>query len=104
MDQGLEGVRERLEHWFQSRIESLSLDDTQKDPKTRLQEFLQSSSSELPEYSVISVEGRAHDQVFNVECRIELLKKPSSGSGGSRRQAEQMAASAALEQLGIAED
>lgn len=104
IDQGLEVVTERLEHWFQGRIESLSLDDTQKDPKTRLQEFLQSCGSQLPEYSVISVAGKAHDQVFNVECRIELLKKPSSGTGGSRRQAEQMAAGAALEQLGIAED
>ena len=103
-EQGLEVVRERLEHWFQSRMESLSLDDTQKDSKTRLQEFLQSRGSQLPEYTVVSVEGRAHDQEFNVECRTDALKKPTLGSGASRRQAEQIAAGAALELLGIVED
>jgi len=104
LEQGLEVAQERLEHWFQSRIESLSPDDTQKDSKTRLQEFLQSRGSELPEYTVISVEGRAHEQEFNVECRVSELKHPALGSGASRRQAEQMAAGEALAQLDIVED
>lgn len=104
LDRGLEVVQERVEHWFQSRLESLSPDNTQKDPKTRLQEFLQSRGSELPDYAVISVEGSAHDQEFIVECRVDALEKPALGSGGNRRQAEQIAAGAALELLGIVED
>jgi ribonuclease-3 len=104
LEKGLDVVRERLEHWFHNRIESLSPDDTQKDSKTRLQEFLQSRGSELPIYAVVSVEGRAHDQEFNVECRTDALKQPTLGSAGSRRQAEQIAAGAALELLGIVDD
>jgi ribonuclease-3 len=104
LEQGLEVVRERLEHWFQSRLASLSPDDTQKDSKTRLQEFLQSRGSQLPEYTVVSVEGRAHDQEFNVECRTDALEQPTLGSGGSRRQAEQIAAGAALGLLGVSDD
>jgi ribonuclease-3 len=104
LEQGLEVVRQRVEQWFQSHIESLSLEDTQKDSKSRLQEFLQSRGNELPEYTVVSVEGQPHDQEFNVECQIDGLEKPALGSGASRRQAEQMAAGAALVLLGIVED
>ena len=89
--------------WYSSRLDSLSLQDTQKDPKTRLQEFLQSRQQALPKYDVVSVEGEAHEQTFYVECIIDMLKQKSAGSGSSRRIAEQKAARVALTALGLEE-
>ena len=71
-----------------------------KDPKTRLQEFLQSRRRPLPTYEVISVEGEDHAQHFRVECTVDGIAEPLQGVGTSRRKAEQMAAEEALKRLG----
>lgn len=71
-----------------------------KDPKTCLQEHLQGRRLELPVYTVISVRGDAHDQVFEVECRVAELELSARGSGSSRRRAEQQAAQEMLTLLG----
>ena len=67
-----------------------------KDPKTTLQEYLQSQRMGLPQYQVTQTEGKSHDQVFTVACRIEDLDINTEGKGSSRKKAEQMAASRAL--------
>ena len=99
LDAGMEVTRTRVLAWYVERLESLDLQDTQKDPKTRLQEFLQSRQSPLPRYEVVSVEGEAHDQTFTVECHVELLATHTLGTGPSRRHAEQQAAELAILQL-----
>ncbi len=71
-----------------------------KDPKTRLQEYLQSRHLALPVYDVVSVEGDPHAQTFVVTCLVPGLKEPVPGTGSSRRKAEQTAAEAALRCLG----
>lgn len=68
-----------------------------KDPKTRLQEYLQGRRLALPQYSIVSVDGEAHEQHFHVECAIPELSIRSSGEGSSRRAAEQEAARSAYE-------
>jgi ribonuclease-3 len=68
-----------------------------KDPKTELQEWLQARKMKLPSYSVIAVLGAAHQQSFDVECQIEALQLVQRGLGGSRRAAEQSAATAMLQ-------
>lgn len=70
-----------------------------KDPKTLLQEYLQSRKLALPKYTVIATLGEAHAQVFQVECTIAQLKVKTHGEGSSRRIAEQMAADHAYRQL-----
>ncbi|WP_445621797.1 ribonuclease III [Kushneria sp. Sum13] len=82
--------------WYEARLNALNLEDTQKDPKTRLQEFLQSRQIPLPRYEVLNIEGEAHAQQFTVSCHVDVLKAPTSGSGASRRHAEQQAAEQAL--------
>ena len=67
-----------------------------KDPKTRLQEWLQARRLPVPEYVVIATAGEAHAQPFTVECRIPALAhRRRRGRGASRRAAEQAAAAAA---------
>jgi len=63
-----------------------------KDPKTRLQEYLQGRRLALPQYSIVSVIGEAHEQLFRVECAIAELSIRSRGAGPTRRAAEQEAA------------
>ena len=67
-----------------------------KDPKTRLQEWLQARQMPLPDYGVVEVGGAAHAQRFVVECRIPALDVTTRGEGVSRRVAEQVAAAAAV--------
>ena len=66
-----------------------------KDPKTALQEILQSRHLALPDYSLRATRGEAHAQEFEVECRVPALAICTVGTGASRRAAEQAAAARA---------
>ena len=72
---------------------------SQKDPKTRLQEYLQGRRKPLPTYTVTKIKGEAHNQEFTIECIVAGLDKPVIGKGSSRRKAEQSAADIALGQV-----
>jgi len=100
IDSGIEAARKMVRHLLGEEIAASSPQAQLKDAKTRLQELLQARSWRLPEYEVISLEGDAHDQFFTVRCRVRDLDLESMGKGGSRRKAEQEAASAMLRLLG----
>lgn len=70
-----------------------------KDPKTRLQEWLQARRVAVPDYAVTAVAGEPHAQTFAVECRIPALDIVAPGSGATRRAAEQAAATAAYARI-----
>ncbi len=101
LDAGMEAARERVLAWLSSELDGLTLVDTNKDPKTRLQEFLQSRGCDLPRYEVVDIQGDPHCRTFVVECQITLLNDKTIGQGASRRIAEQVAAAAALIALGV---
>jgi len=96
LDGGLEPVRALIERCLSSRLEKLSAESDLKDPKTRLQEYLQARRLDLPEYTVTETHGEAHEQEFMVECRVVGLDQIVMGIGDSRRKAEQTAAQQAL--------
>lgn len=75
-----------------------------KDPKTRLQEWLQARKLPVPDYAVVATSGEAHAQVFDIECRIPSRSIVATGRGSSRRQAEQAAAEAAIARVEAASD
>jgi len=101
LDGGLEAASRFIKRFFAHRLDQCDPNKAQKDPKTRLQEHLQAQSLPLPEYEVVETTGKAHNQTFKVACRIESLQESVYGDGSSRRKAEQMAAEAALELLGL---
>jgi len=70
-----------------------------KDPKTELQEWLQARRLKLPLYTVVGTLGAAHRQTFDVECEVTEYRLSERGIGGSRRAAEQSAATAMLQTL-----
>jgi ribonuclease-3 len=85
--------------WFAPRLQQLSVSTTDKDAKTRLQEYLQGHNYPLPEYDLLSVHGDDHAQQFHVACRLRKPNLVAEGEGGSRRKAEQDAATSALKRL-----
>jgi len=100
LDSNHDTCREVILSWYSDRLDVLTLDDTEKDPKTRLQEHLQSIKQDLPKYEVKQVTGEAHDQTFYVHCKITSLNLETKNEGPSRRIAEQKAAKEALTILG----
>jgi len=101
LDSNHDTCRKVILSWYEERLAALSLDDTEKDPKTRLQEHLQSIKHDLPKYEVKKVTGEAHDQTFYVMCNIQALSIQTHQEGPSRRIAEQKAAKEALKLLGV---
>lgn len=75
-----------------------------KDPKTQLQELLQSRRIPLPQYAVVSATGAAHDQLFEVECVVPELSVRTLGAGSNRRAAEQQAAERAYGRIKSGQD
>ena len=104
LDGGYSAAGELILALYQKRLDSISPEDELKDPKTRLQEFLQSRKLPLPSYELAKIEGDAHNQTFYVECTAEMLKERISGHGSSRRKAEQSAAKKMLKILTEAAD
>jgi len=92
LDGGFEVTRESVLRWYAPLLHSLSFSTNHKDPKTKLQEYLQSLHMSLPTYSVESVEGESHQQIFIVNCYVEGVPQKVTGKGTSRRRAEQEAA------------
>ena len=81
--------------WYVPYLEHIEPTDQLKDPKSRLQEYLQARKKPLPLYDVVEIEGDAPNQHFKVVCQIEGLSA-MYGEGSSRRFAEQAVAAAIL--------
>lgn len=99
LDGGYEAVRDAVRRTFGEALEALDPRQPAKDDKTRLQELLQGRRQKLPVYRVVSTAGAAHKQVFEVECAAAGLDLRATGSGTSRRSAEQQAAGNLLKLL-----
>ncbi len=97
LDLGLGAARRVAERLFQASIAALPSAADLKDPKTRLQEWLQGRGHPLPAYHVLEVSGEPHDQRFRVRCEVPDLSIAAEAEGSSRRRAEQEAAQRILE-------
>ncbi len=92
LDQGIEVARRVAGRLFEAAIDTLPSASELKDPKTRLQEWLQGRGLPLPDYVVLEVSGEPHDQRFSVRCDVPALEISAIADGSSRRRAEQEAA------------
>lgn len=98
LDGGLDEARSLVRRLLGSRLTEPPADIRLKDPKTRLQEYLQSMGYPLPQYEVTEISGEQHKQRFRVACSTGIVAD-SEGEGSSRRKAEQAAAQAMLDAL-----
>ncbi|GIX30493.1 MAG: ribonuclease 3 [Porticoccaceae bacterium] len=98
LDGGIESARSCVVRWFEERLAAVPPTEG-KDPKTRLQEFLQARGAPLPRYEIVDAAGPDHRRTFTVACRIDGREAPFIASDRSRKAAEQRAAALALAHL-----
>jgi ribonuclease-3 len=99
VDAGFDAARSVIEHVYAAEFAGLDPATLGKDPKTRLQEWLQARHIAVPEYAVTAIGGEAHAQTFTIECRVPALGVAATGTGTNRRAAEQAAAADAFVRL-----
>ena len=99
IDQGMVACQQWIVQLFKEKLDNLSLNNWQKDPKTQLQELMQAKRIDLPDYELISMTGLAHEQTFKVRCTVPLTTSTTNGIGISRKKAEQAAAEQMLQLL-----
>lgn len=96
LDAGIEASRSFVMRFLLPRFDTLEEVATEKDPKTRLQEWCQARNKALPQYELLKQAGEAHALVFTVSCQVGGFS-PTQATANSRRRAEQAAASLMLE-------
>jgi ribonuclease III len=99
LDGGFPIAHQVIERLYTPLLDELKPGQFQKDPKTRLQEWLQGRKKPLPRYKLLEASGAAHEQRFEVACEIESPTLRTIGHGSSRRIAEQVAAEKALKEI-----
>ena len=96
LDAGLVKARAFIEAQFTERVKTLDMDvEFAADFKTRLQELVQGRFHRVPEYRLVSSEGPEHNKSFTFDVYVNE-RRLGTGSGQSRKSAEQEAARDAL--------
>lgn len=98
LDKGIEEVQKFINLTVIPRADEFIQKNLLKDPKSRLQEYIQSKKQGSPIYKVVEEEGPAHAKTFTVEVYAEE-KLMGKGTGHSKQTAEENAASFALEKI-----
>ncbi len=99
LDGGFDSAQDAIKRLYEPILDHIDPRTLGKDSKTLLQEYLQGNKIALPTYTVVATHGAAHNQQFEVECSVPKLDVKVSGSGASRRAAEQAAAKKALDEV-----
>ncbi len=99
LDSGLAGARKIIHAAYGERMRELPEEADLRDPKSRLQEYLQARKMALPEYAVQNISGKSHNQSFEVSCSIPEFDAVAIGNGSTRRDAEQEAAAVLLARI-----
>ncbi len=100
LDRGLEVTRAFVHAYLQERAEQSDLISAAKDAKSYLQEHVQSTLRETPQYQIISEEGPDHAKTFTAVVIVNQ-EVWGQGTGSSKQAAQQAAARAALASLGL---
>lgn len=96
LDSGFEAAKQLILKLYDERLRGIDVTEAVKDPKTRLQELLQSRKLPLPIYSVKELKSDQQQPIFEASCQVSLLDKLVIAQGSSHRKAEKRAAERAL--------
>ena len=94
-DGGITPCAEFVDVLFADLMQGLEA-EVLKDPKTRLQEYLQAQGLDLPTYEVVDISGADHQRQFTVRCDVPTMQLQATSQASSRRAAEKAAASEVL--------
>ncbi|MDO8691976.1 MAG: ribonuclease III [Dehalococcoidia bacterium] len=98
LDHGLEAVRGIVLPLLEGEVTQGWPSSLEKDPKSRLQDLTQANWQVAPNYRTVDTEGPEHHRQFTVEVMVGE-RVMGQGTAPSKRQAQQAAASVALEAL-----
>ena len=99
LDQGTAALRKFVEPRLMAEIDRVAPHALTKDPKSRLQEWVQAAMGQTPRYKTVHTEGPDHARLFTRQ--VTIGKQPIGvGQGQSKQEAEQAAAAMALFRLG----
>jgi ribonuclease-3 len=98
LDQGLEAVRQFVRPWFIPVLDDMLRGQSDKDAKSRLQEWSQANLSLTPTYRTVQATGPDHEREFTLEVIIGN-RVYGVGKGRNKQVAAQAAAQAALESI-----
>ena len=97
-DRGYNYVKEFVLRLWKKELQKS--DVTVLDPKTKLQEYSLKLFKKLPTYALLSIKGPKHNPLFKISVSINKSKK-YTGSGNSKKNAEQDAAEKLLKDINI---
>ncbi|QKQ24129.1 ribonuclease III [Candidatus Ruthia endofausta] len=84
---------------FETLLSNISSDNSLKDPKTQLQEYLQKRGNVLPKYELSEIVGKDHNAIFTINCLLKEQNLQVSESAKSIKKAEQSCAQTLLKKL-----
>ncbi len=99
LDAGFDACRAAVLPWFEPLMAELPVGKVEKDPKTRLQEWLQARQLPRPAYRLVDTSGDDHARIFQVSCETSEPEHAEQAEAPSLRVAEQLAAERLLAKL-----
>jgi ribonuclease-3 len=100
LSSGMPPVRRLILRLLQEDVDNVFTGRMEKDYKTLLQEHFQKTQKTAPHYEIIKEWGPDHNRSFEAACVVGG-KTISTGSGKSKKEAEQLAAQTAIQKLQI---
>ena len=97
LDSNLDAVRAFILKWWHDFLES-SYQHEKIDPKSALQELLQSKKLPTPEYKLLESSGSSHEPIFKIELKVTGMEAVI-GYGESKKETEKKVALLMLEQI-----
>ncbi len=99
LDSDIKKCRSFILTIYHKHLEIIDPENIRKDPKSRLQEYLQSRKKPTPIYEVINEKGSSHKPEFTISCKVDLLDDLIIATGSSKQKAEQAVATKILNKL-----
>jgi ribonuclease-3 len=99
LDSDFETVNTVILDLYRDLLDDINPNDSLKDPKTKLQEYLQKRSNTLPKYELVKTVGKDHNAVFTVNCSLQDQALQIEQSAKSIKRAEQLCAQILLDKL-----
>lgn len=98
LDGGFEAAKRFVERQLNMALQNRTVVTSDENYKSMLLEYAQAHGLGVPRYTIVKEEGPDHDRTFTVEVSIGG-KRRGTGVGKNKKEAEQAAASKALERL-----
>jgi len=99
LDSGFETINTVILDLYCDLLDGINPNDSLKDPKTQLQEYLQKRGNALPRYELVKTVGKDHNAVFTVNCSLQDQAMQVEQAAKSIKRAEQLCAQILLDKL-----